>query len=181
MKKIVDLAGGSIQVSSKPEEGSTFVVELPLRIMTPEEIQALEAENEKSEAIPEKQDFTGKRVLLVEDNDMNREIATEILTEAGLTVETAEDGEIAVEKVISKGIEYYDFILMDIQMPVMNGYEAAQAIRALPNGDSIPIIALSANAFAEDRENAMRAGMNDHVAKPIDIRVLFATLTNVLQ
>ena len=121
-------------------------------------------------------DFSGKRTLLVEDNEMNREIATELLEETGLAVDTAEDGAVAVKAVEEKGTDYYDFILMDIQMPVMDGYEATRRIRALPGGDQVSIIALSANAFEEDVQKSLSMGMNAHVAKPIDVNVLFETM-----
>ena len=124
----------------------------------------------------EEYDFAGKKILLVEDNEMNREIATEILEEAGLLVETAEDGSIAVKAVEEKGTDAFDFILMDIQMPVMDGYEATKAIRSLPGGDQVTIIALSANAFEEDIQKSLSMGMNAHVAKPVDVHVLFETM-----
>ena len=180
VKRIVDLAGGVIHVKSKLGEGSVFTVELPFRVMTEEEIAAFEEANRPSEELPPDEKFAGKRVLLVEDNEMNREIAMDILTDAGLLVETAEDGEIAFESVAEKGIEYYDAVLMDIQMPVMNGYEATRAIRSLQDGDRIPIIALSANAFEEDRIASLNAGMNDHVAKPINVKQLFAAMAKFI-
>ena len=126
--------------------------------------------------------FIGKRLLLVEDNELNREIAIEILEEAGLIVETAEDGSIAVDRIKKGKPGYFDAILMDIQMPIMNGYEAAKAIRTLENKElaKIPIIAMTANAFEEDKQAAIDAGMNAHVGKPIDIPVLFDTLQKIL-
>ena len=112
---------------------------------------------------------------------MNREIATEILEEANLVIDTAEDGAIAVRKVIEKGTSYYDFILMDIQMPVMNGYEATTEIRKMPGGSDIPIIALSANAFKEDIDRSVAAGMNAHAVKPIDVKALFETIKRLIK
>ena len=128
-------------------------------------------------------DFSGKRILLVEDNELNREIATEILEEAGLEIDAAEDGSIAVEKVKAAKKGHYDLILMDIQMPVMDGYEATRAIRALPENfrSRIPIIAMTANAFEEDKQKAIEAGMNAHIAKPIEIEKLFSTLKSILK
>ena len=120
-----------------------------------------------------KTDYTGKRLLLVEDNDLNREIATEILGMTGVTVETAENGKIAVEKVAAAPENWYSLVLMDIQMPVMNGYEATAAIRSLPgNRGKVPIIAMTANAFAEDVQLAKNTGMNEHIAKPLDLNKL---------
>lgn len=137
-----------------------------------------EANDEAAE--PEKEyDFTGKRTLLVEDNEMNREITAEILGEAGLIVDTAEDGTFAVKAVEENGVDYYDFILMDIQMPVMDGYEATKAIRALPGGETVKIIALSANAFEEDIQKSLSMGMDAHVAKPIDVKALFETMARL--
>ena len=128
-------------------------------------------------------DFTGKKILLVEDNEMNREIAVEILEEAGFVVDTAEDGDIAVEKVRNdpEG-KAYDIVLMDIQMPRIDGYEATRLIRALPPKDMhIPIIAMTANAFEEDKKAAIEAGMDEHIAKPIDVKNLKKTLAKYLK
>ena len=180
VKKIVDMMGGTIDVQSRLGEGSTFVVELPLTVMDEKAIEEFEASRKKDTAATEEISFNGQKVLLVEDNEMNREIATEILEEAGLVIETAEDGAIAVRRVMEKGTSYYDFILMDIQMPVMNGYEATAEIRKMPGADSIPIIALSANAFKEDMDRSLAAGMNAHVAKPIDVKNLFETMQRLI-
>ena len=128
-------------------------------------------------------DFSGKRVLLAEDNDVNQMIAETILTEANLCVEIANDGTEAVEMVKAAPAGYFDVILMDIQMPKMDGYEAAKLIRALEDKEKagIPIIAVTANAFEEDRRNAMEAGMNGHLAKPYDIPAMLETLTMLLK
>ena len=128
-------------------------------------------------------DFTDKMILLVEDNELNREIAEDILLEYGFRVDTAEDGVVAVDKVSHSAPGYYDLILMDIQMPLMDGYKATQTIRALkdPALANIPIIAMTANAFEEDRQNAFAVGMNDHIAKPIDVPKMIESLQKILQ
>ena len=181
VKSIVDLAGGSIHVKSRLNEGSTFLVDCSLKVMTDEEIKEYKLQlSQSEETLKTDKVLEGKRILLAEDNEMNREIATDILSEVGFIVETAENGKIAVEMVKQKDVGYYDFILMDIQMPIMNGYDATREIRKLPNGGDVPIIALSANAFTEDRETSINAGMNDHVAKPIDIKILLATIKQYL-
>ncbi len=133
--------------------------------------------------MPERQtDFSNRRLLLVEDNVINREIAQMILIEMGFKVETAEDGAIALEKVTASVPGYYDGVLMDIQMPVMNGYEATKAIRGLsdPKLSRIPIIAMTANAFAEDIQHVKEVGMDGHIAKPINIPDMVATLRKCL-
>lgn len=125
---------------------------------------------------------SGKRLLLVEDNELNREIAQELLQENGFEIETAEDGTIAVEKVKASSAGYYDLILMDVQMPIMNGYEATKAIRKLedPALNSIPVIAMTANAFEDDKKQALESGMDAHVAKPIDFNKLMEVLEEFL-
>jgi len=127
-------------------------------------------------------DFSGRRVLLVEDNELNREIAREVLEMAGLTVEEAENGQIGVDLFSASESGYYSLILMDIQMPVMNGYDAAAAIRALKHPDAlrVPILAMTANAFVEDIQAARAAGMNEHLAKPIDFETLGSALKKYL-
>ena len=119
--------------------------------------------------------FTGKRILLVEDNELNMEIAAELLKEAGFSLDTACDGSESVDKVKNSQPGYYDLVLMDIQMPRMNGFEATRVIRKLSNKrlSDIPIFAMTANAFEEDRQEALNAGMNGHIAKPLDIPKLF--------
>ena len=123
-----------------------------------------------------------KRVLLVEDNELNAEIATEILTREGVNIDRAENGSCCLEALDSRPELYYDLILMDIQMPVMDGYEAARAIRRLDNKNAgIPIIAMTANAFKEDIDKCIKAGMNAHLAKPINIDNLITTMQRVLE
>ena len=178
-KSIVDLMGGTIRVKTAPEKGTEFIINVafPLAENVPEETE----ENGKDAG--QGLDFTKMRLLLVEDIDMNREIATMILTEFGFQVETAENGKIAVDKVAAAKPGDYQAVLMDIQMPVMNGYDASKAIRALPNPAlaAIPIIAMTANAFSEDVQAAKEAGMDDHIAKPLDVAKMAETLTRVLQ
>ena len=129
-----------------------------------------------------KTDYTSKRVLLVEDNELNREIAAEILGMTGVAVDIAENGKIAVEKVVAAPEKWYDLIFMDIQMPIMNGYEATAAIRSLPGGrGKVPIIAMTANAFAEDVQLAKNTGMNEHIAKPLELDKLNDVLKQWLQ
>lgn len=139
-------------------------------------------ENEEENLILTEKDFVGKRILMAEDNDLNREIAIELLKEAGFEIDAVIDGSKAVERIKEVDAGYYDVILMDVQMPVMNGYEATKEIRELPDKEKaeIPILALTANAFEEDKEKALSHGMNAHVAKPIDIANLLQVLENIL-
>lgn len=126
--------------------------------------------------------ITGQRILLVEDNDLNSEIACEILSEAGFIMEEAEDGSVALRLLQEKGAGYYSLVLMDVQMPIMDGYTATKAIRAFEDKAlaDIPIIAMTANAFEEDKKKALEAGMNAHVAKPINVEMLLDTLEGLL-
>ena len=140
------------------------------------------AEAPAAEDGPGAADFTGKRLLVAEDNAINMEIAAMILTEAGFAVETAENGRIALDKVSSSRPGYYDAVLMDVQMPVMDGFEATRAIRASGREDAqtVPVIALTANAFDEDVERSMQAGLNAHLSKPVEPDILFETLETLI-
>ena len=175
-KGIVDQMGGDIRVSSREGEGTEFAITLPLPIAEPPETREAEA------PAAGELDFTQMRLLLVEDNAINMEIAKMILEQAGFMLDTAEDGRDALEIVSESKPGEYDAILMDIQMPVMNGYEATRAIRALddPALASIPIIAMTAKVFQEDVQAARSAGMDDHIAKPLDVKKMMDTLTRVL-
>jgi len=181
VKSFVDLMGGTITFESRQGIGTTFCVTLPFRLRFSGETAdpASSATGENGEEYGNI--FAGRKVLLVDDNDLNREIAVYILEEKQFLVEEANDGTAAVELLKEKGPDYYDFILMDIQMPTMNGYEATKAIRALYPTSDLPIIALSANAFAEDTAASLAAGMNDHIAKPINIKELFDILARYLR
>ncbi len=180
-KNIVEMMGGTISVISQKDVGSEFIVRLPMKKIsagTAETVRRREEDN--MPAI--RTSIKGKRLLLVEDNDLNREIAGEILGESGLLVEEAEDGNIAVDKLLEKGPGYYSLVLMDIQMPTMDGYAATQAIRSFENKElaNIPIIAMTANAFEEDKRKALEMGMNAHIAKPIDVKQLLDVLEHIL-
>ena len=178
IKGFVDAMGGTIDIKSEENKGTEIIVRLCQRIA-----EAPEKSEEQKTISCSPEFFAGKRVLLVEDNSMNREIATAILEEAGFKVDTAENGAIAVEKVTYYPEGFYDVILMDIQMPVMDGYTATRKIRSLENKAiaKIPIIAVSANAFDEDRQTSLEAGMNGHLAKPIVVDELLEVLGGILE
>lgn len=177
-KRIIDMMKGSIEVDSKVGEGSKFTIRIPMRIQEhPEDVEQVRFAHSEQEAVS----FEGFKVLVVEDNELNLEISKDILESAGVVVESAEDGSIAVERLKEKGPDYYDCILMDIQMPVMDGFEATRTIRQMFPDKRIPIIALSANAFDEDRRKSFEAGMDGHLAKPIVIAQLEDALKKYLK
>jgi CheY-like chemotaxis protein/anti-sigma regulatory factor (Ser/Thr protein kinase) len=177
-KRIVDMMEGSIDVESKVGEGSKFTIRIPMRIQeNPEVVEQVRFVHSERESVS----FEGFKVLVVEDNELNLEISRDVLESAGVIVEAAADGSIAVECLKVKGPDYYDCILMDIQMPVMDGFEATRAIRKMFPDKRIPIIALSANAFDEDRRKSFEAGMDGHLAKPIVIAQLDDALKKFLK
>lgn len=196
-KSIVDLMGGDIRVNTAPGEGTEFIINVNFKLaesLTPQESArgtkieensaSKDYENQAQNLIekPLSLDFSKMRVLLVDDMDINREIAFMLLSDMGFTVDTAVNGKEAVEKIAAAKARFYDAVLMDIQMPVMDGHEATREIRQLSDKDKarVPVIAMTANAFAEDVQKAREAGMNAHIAKPIDLTAISKTLAEVL-
>ena len=176
VKSLVELMDGTISVESKVGEGTKFTVVLSFETATEEQIRETEEKDRKKLS----ENLQGKRILLAEDNALNAEIAMTILQEAGFIVELAENGEECIQMLEAQPVGYYDLILMDIQMPKMNGYEATEQIRKRTDGrENIPIVAMTANAFEEDRKKAFAVDMNGHIAKPIDMTALFAELERI--
>ena len=178
-KNLVDLMRGTIQVTSERDKGTEFILQFTFRLLEETNQPKEQLSDDTSSAI----DFSGRRLLLVEDNELNMEIAQELLCEAGFLVETASNGQVAVDMVRTSEPGYYDAVLMDIQMPVMNGYQASRKIRSLDIKAlaEIPIIALTANAYDSDKKEALSNGMNAHIAKPIDAQTLYETLNDILK
>jgi CheY-like chemotaxis protein len=174
-KQFVEMLGGKIYVKSEKNVGTEFTVEIPFVINHEVEESGVQAQSEFT--------LAGYKILLVEDNELNAEIATEILKDAGADVTVAQNGKIAVDICAKTDESYFDLILMDIMMPEMDGLTATRAIRSMKRTDmqTIPVIAMTANAFAEDKKAAMEAGMNGYVTKPIDIAALIEEIRAVLQ
>jgi len=188
VKRFTGLMGGGIHVTSVQGSGSTFTVDLPFGKIKesgkPTRFSDIDGRSDLArDCYVIDYDFKGKRILLVEDNELNREIAEELIGATGASVESAEDGVQAVEKFKESAEGYYDLILMDVQMPHMDGYEATRCIRALGRSDAqkVPIFAMTANAFAEDVQKSREAGMNAHISKPLDIRAVYKQMNRYLQ
>ena len=189
-KSIVKMMGGKISVESEPNKGTEFTVKVVFQLQdiddTSNDYEAKLEKKELEEATKQEEQralFTGRKILLVEDNKLNREIARMLLSEQGFVVDEAIDGNVAVEKLKASHAGEYAVVLMDIQMPIMDGYEATKAIRDLDNRilANVPIVAMTANAFGEERQKAYACGMNGYVTKPIDINVLFETLKQIIE
>lgn len=178
IQKLTRLMGGTITVHSVLGQGTEFVIDLKLEVVS-EESEKYFAENENSITTD---CFRGKRVLIVEDNELNREITSELLKDEGFLIEEATNGVEAIDKVIHSKSGYFDLILMDIQMPVMDGYKATREIRRMKESAlaGIPIVAMTANTFEEDKKKCFAAGMNGHIEKPINRQIIRSTLANIL-
>jgi CheY-like chemotaxis protein len=175
VKRLITFMGGNVVVHSKKGEGTTFIVTIPHKIAQKSDTAPIAVKDLDTNA------FKGKRILLAEDNEMNAEIAKELLTEEGFEIYRAEDGQVCVDMLCAADDFFYDVILMDVQMPRMNGYEATRRIRALddPAKAQIPIVAMTANAFEEDKRSALEAGMNGHLAKPVETQELYKMLAQL--
>ncbi len=185
VKKFSELMGGSVKVRSEFGKGSEFEVELPFIVTDRSHTIEWKTERDNSDRTSDNKvyDFNGKHILLAEDNELNREIATELLGEGtGAIIDEADDGQKAVSLFEESEIGYYDLILMDIQMPRMDGFEATRIIRAMqrPDAATVPIFAMTANAFAEDEEKSIQAGMNAHLSKPLEISAVLAAMNEIL-
>lgn len=180
-KRIVDAMGGKIHITSVPDEGTEVTVCVSLELQSEEEIQTHAIDNRIEGNDITIDSFAGKKALLVEDNELNAEIAMDLMEDFGIIAEHVSDGLQSVERIKERGVDYYDFVLMDIQMPVMDGHEATLEIRKLPGGEDLVIVAVSANAFIEDKRKSMEVGMNDHIAKPVDIDELVKSLSKLIK
>ena len=172
-KNLVEMMGGSISVSSKKGDGTEVIVHVDFRL----------ADGKKYAQVKEEEhavSLKGKKVLMVDDSVLNLKIGVLLLQEHGMIVDTARNGQVAVDMIKDKGIDAYDIIVMDIQMPIMDGYEATSVLRKLPGGDKLKIIAFSANAFEEDKEKSLKAGMNGHITKPLKIKELLDELKRLV-
>ncbi len=178
VKKLVDMLEGTVTVKSKLGEGTTFTIRLPYRTANYEDMQPKQVAVDSDNSV-----LVGKHILLAEDNDLNAEIAITLLSEHGLLIDRAANGVECVEMMEKAPEDYYSLILMDIQMPLLDGYRTAEKIRRFPNREKakIPMIAMTANAFAEDRKKALEVGMNDHVAKPIDMNKMLPILLEYIK
>lgn len=181
-KRLVELMNGTIDVRSKMGQGTVFTVRVPQRLSSKEEFEGV-IKKLKTRSGDNFSSFEGKRILMAEDNELNAEIAIEVLTKAGFMVDRVTDGLKCVSAIEKQPSDYYDIVLMDIQMPNMDGYKASTIIRSMDDRTraNIPIVAMTANAFKEDRDKAIESGMNAHVAKPLNVKVLFDTLYKIIQ